>query len=99
MTAKQANQIKEVDLHLKAGYNSDDAVERQTARFRSELDSAIRSGIKEIIFIHGMGAGKLREELRRTISTYYTSCSYQDAPFSRYGYGGATLVTINKNRI
>ncbi|HUW93463.1 MAG TPA: Smr/MutS family protein [Bacteroidales bacterium] len=96
MTGSSGNSIKEVDLHLKEGYSQSDAIERQIERFRGELDSAVRTGRKEIIFIHGIGSGKLKQELRRIISTYYTSCSYQDASFNRYGFGGATLVTIRK---
>jgi dsDNA-specific endonuclease/ATPase MutS2 len=99
MTASSENKIREIDLHLKEGYNRPDAVERQLARFTAELDSAVRSGLKEIIFIHGVGNGKLKQELRRIIETHYKTCSYQDAPFSKYGFGGATLVTLKKNRI
>jgi len=96
MTASSGNKIKEIDLHLKEGYNRPDAVERQLARFRAELDSAVRSGLREIIFIHGIGNGKLKQELREIIVTDYKTCSYQDASFSRYGYGGATLIIIKK---
>jgi len=96
MTASSGNKIKEIDLHLKEGYNRPDAVERQLARFRAELDSAVRSGLSEIIFIHGIGNGKLKQELREIIVTDYKTCSYQDASFSRYGYGGATLIIIKK---
>ena len=89
-------EAREVDLHLKSGYNSTDAIERQLARFRGELDNAVRTGLKEIIFIHGVGSGRLKDELRRTISDDYPSCSYHDASFSRYGFGGATVVVIGK---
>jgi len=88
--------IREVDLHLRSGYRGHDAVERQLSRFRGELESAVRRGDKEIIFIHGAGSGKLREEIRQILSDNYPSFIFQDAPFSRYGYGGATLVTIKK---
>jgi len=87
---------REVDLHLKPGYGSPDATDRQLARFRGELDSAIRSGAREIVFIHGAGSGRLRDEIRRIIEEDYPLCSCSDARFSRYGYGGATLVTIKK---
>lgn len=83
-----------VDLHLKPGYNQSDAVERQLARFRGELDSAIRAGAAEIVFIHGVGIGKLKDEIRRIIAEDYPSCNCQDAPFSRFGVGGATLIVI-----
>lgn len=99
MPRKTGNYIREVDLHLKEGYNRPDAVERQIARFRAELDNAIRTGRKEIIFIHGIGNGILKQELRRIIAKSYMSCTYQDAPFNKYGFGGATLVIVNKNRI
>lgn len=85
---------REVDLHLKSGYNSKDAVMRQLARVRGEMDNALRTGVREIIFIHGVGSGKLKEELRRIISEHYPSCSYSDASFARYGYGAATVVEI-----
>jgi len=87
---------REVDLHLRSGYSDPDAVERQLARFRGELESAVRRGDKEIIFIHGQGTGRLREEIRQILSRDHPSFLCQDAPFSRYGYGGATLVTIKK---
>lgn len=96
MAARAGSEIREVDLHLREGYNSPDAIARQLARFRAELDSAVRSGRNEIIFIHGVGNGILKQELRNIISSDYPSCSFQDAPFNRYGYGGATLVIIKK---
>ena len=87
---------REVDLHLGSGYSQPDAVERQLARFRSELESAVRRGDRDIIFIHGQGTGRLREEIRQILADRYPSFIFQDAPFSRYGYGGATLVNIKK---
>lgn len=90
---------REIDLHLKSGYNGHDAVERQLARFRGELESAVRRGDREIIFIHGQGSGRLREEIRQILSHDHPSFLCQDAPFSRYGYGGATLVIIKKQDI
>ena len=87
-------QPRVVDLHLKPGYNQGDAVDRQLARFRGEMDSAIRAGAAEIVFIHGAGIGRLKDEIRRIIAEDYPSCSWQDAPFSRFGVGGATLIVI-----
>lgn len=87
---------KEVDLHMKSGYSGSDAIERQLARVRGEMDNAARSGLREIIFIHGVGSGKLKEELRRIITEHYPSYSYHDASFARYGYGAAT-VAVKKN--
>jgi hypothetical protein len=85
-----------VDLHLKHGYSKADALDRQLARFRGELDSAIRAGAGEIVFIHGVGAGVLKNELKNILLSEYPSCAFQDAPFARFGVNGATLVVIKK---
>ena len=87
---------REVDLHLPSGHAAAAALERQLARCRGELNSAVRAGEKEIIFIHGGGSGRLREALREIIAAEYPGCSCHDASFGRYGYNGATAVTIRK---
>jgi len=87
---------REVDLHLPSGHAAAEALERQLARVRGELNSAIRAGEKEMIFIHGAGSGRLREALRDIIAAEYPSCACHDASFTRYGYNGATAVTISK---
>lgn len=87
---------REVDLHLRPGYTGHDAIDRQLARFRGELDSALKTGLREVIFVHGQGSGKLRDEIRHLIAREYPDCICSDASFARYGYGGATLVTLKK---
>lgn len=87
---------REVDLHLRPRQGGAESIDRQLARFRGEMNSAIRAGVKEIVFIHGVGSGRLREEVRTILTEEYPSCSFSDASFSRYGYSGATLVTIKK---
>jgi len=96
-TPDGAGEIREVDLHLPSGHAGTEALERQLARVRGELNSAIRAGEREIIFIHGAGSGRLREALRTTVAAEYPSCTCHDASFTRYGYNGATAVTIRKH--
>lgn len=86
--------MRVVDLHLRPGYSGYDAIDRQLARFRGELDSAIRAGIREITFVHGQGSGRLRDEIRKIIEREYPRCKAGDASFARYGYGGATTVMV-----
>lgn len=93
---RRAGAAREVDLHLPSGHTAAEALERQLARVRGELNSAIRAGEKEMIFIHGAGSGRLREALRDIIAAEYPSCTCHDASFTRYGYNGATAVTIRK---
>ncbi len=90
------SKMREIDLHLRPGQAGGEALERQLARFRGELNSAIRAGDKEIVFIHGSGSGRLRDEIRTAIATEYPSCTCHDAPFAMYGFNGATIVTIRK---
>jgi dsDNA-specific endonuclease/ATPase MutS2 len=90
------SKIREIDLHLRPGQSGAEALERQLARVRGELNSSIRAGAREIIFIHGFGSGRLREALRTLIAAEYPSCTCHDASFARYGYNGATVVTITK---
>jgi len=90
---------KEVDLHVKGSYSGTNkltTIELQIIRFRSELDAAIKTGCKEITFIHGLGLGILKKEIRQVVSENYPGCTCQDAPFSRYGVDGATLIVIGK---
>ena len=47
------------------------------------------------VFIHGIGNGTLKHELRKVLDEYYHDLKYQDASFKEYGYG-ATLIFINK---
>lgn len=95
-------ELKEVDLHLhelvddEAGMTDVDKLEHQLDRFRSEMDDALKNGFpKKIVFIHGVGGGRLKHELRRELQRNYKSCLFQDASFAEYGYG-ATMVLIRK---
>jgi len=91
----------EIDLHMQgsySGYESFSTIDIQIMRFRAELDKAIREGKKEIVFIHGVGSGKLREKIQKIIHENYISCNFQDASFNKYGVDGATLITISKQR-
>jgi len=91
--------MEEVDLHLQeviddpTGLSKADMLEIQMNMFREKLDIAIKNKQKKIVFIHGLGNGKLKSEIRREIDNKYKNCKYQDASFQQYGFG-ATLVMI-----
>ena len=90
---------KEVDLHIGELVDDHQSLEQaeildiQMSRFRTALESAILHQQKRVVFIHGVGNGKLKHEIRRTLDKEYRSCRYQDASFREYGYG-ATMVII-----
>lgn len=91
--------FQEIDLHIEQitdkskGLSSGEIIEIQLARFRTTLAGAILANEKRIVFIHGIGAGKLKSEIRKIIDKEYPTCLYQDASFKEYGYG-ATLIII-----
>ena len=92
-------QLEEVDLHIeKLVDNSSDMdnqqiMDVQLARFRTSLDSALIHKTKKIVFIHGVGNGKLKHEIRRILESEYKKVRFQDASFREYGYG-ATMVIL-----
>ncbi len=89
----------EVDLHIEQliddykSLTNSEIVDIQMTRFRSELENAIEKKIRKIVFIHGVGNGKLKHDIRRALDTEYRKLRYQDASFKEYGFG-ATLVLI-----
>lgn len=60
-----------------------------------KLNEAIEKRVKKIVFIHGVGEGVLRSELRKVFDSY-TQLSYHDASYSSYGIG-ATEVHLRYN--
>lgn len=95
----QGTDIEEVDLHIEhladdfSGMNAGEILDLQMSRFTIALEGAIRGKTKKMVFIHGIGNGKLKFEIRKTLDTKYSHLKYQDASFKEYGYG-ATMVIL-----
>ena len=91
--------IEEVDLHIEEivddhkGLSNKEILDIQMSRFITALEGAILSNIRKIVFIHGIGNGKLKFELRKELDKSYPHLKYQDASFKEYGYG-ATMVML-----
>jgi len=89
---------KEVDLHIEElvdsvnGLSNHEMLSIQLERFEKELDAAIENHLRKITFIHGVGNGRLKQEIRKTLQ-YTKGVTYQDASFKEYGFG-ATQVNI-----
>ncbi|MDR1984134.1 MAG: DUF2027 domain-containing protein [Prevotellaceae bacterium] len=93
-------EIEEVDLHIeslignKENLSNGEILKLQIDRFTIALDLGISAHTKRMVFIHGIGNGKLKYEIRRLLDTQYADkVRYQDASFKEYGYG-ATMVYI-----
>jgi hypothetical protein len=93
-------EIEEIDLHIHelvenhVNFSNSEIIQTQLARFETALEGGIRSNsTKKMVFIHGLGNGKLKHEIRKILETKYSRLKFQDASFKEYGYG-ATLVYI-----
>jgi hypothetical protein len=90
---------KEVDLHIEELIENPSALSNyeklniQLEKFEKELDEAIAKGYRKVIFIHGVGNGRLRHEIQ-SILRKVDNVTWQDASFKEYGYG-ATQVNIH----
>jgi len=90
----------EVDLHINQlvkstkGMNNFDMLNLQIETAKRQLEFAICKRIQKVVFIHGVGEGVLKEELKYLFNKY--DVKYYDAEYGKYGLG-ATEVYIYQN--
>lgn len=91
---KKTNEEEVVDLHAEEvlesteGMAPGEILDAQLSRFDMALSLAVNSGSHgRIVFIHGVGKGKLKYELEKMLRRKYPRLSWQDASFAEYGYG------------
>lgn len=99
---KERNAPKmEVDLHIHQLTNSEkgmtphDKLNLQMETAKRQLEFAIRKRIQKVVFIHGVGEGVLKEELKYLFRRY-ENIKYYDADYQKYGLG-ATEIYIFQN--
>jgi len=91
--------ILEVDLHIDelidttAGLSKGEILNIQVDKFKQVMKDNAKFKGKKLVFIHGVGTGTLKNEIRRLLERQYKQHNYQDASFREYGYG-ATMVII-----
>ncbi|MHA7059375.1 DNA mismatch repair protein MutS [Aquimarina sp. M1] len=91
----------EVDLHIHKlvkstkGMTNYDMVTLQLDTAKRQLDFAISKRIPRIVFIHGVGQGILKEELKYLFGRY-DNVRISDADYKKYGLG-ATEIYILQN--
>jgi len=94
----------EIDLHaekleeIHAGMNAHEIFEIQFKKFHTCLENAIAMNKEKIIFVHGVGKGKLKEKIHKALSMHTEVDFYEEAQKEKYGYG-ATSVTLKKRRV
>ena len=99
---KERNAPKmEVDLHIHQltnsyrGMSNYDMLNIQMETAKRQLEFAMNKRIQKIVFIHGVGEGVLKEELKYLFGRY-DNVKYYDADYQKYGLG-ATEVYIFQN--
>jgi len=90
-----------VDLHIhqltksSRGMSNFDMLELQLETAKRQLNFAMQKRIQKIVFIHGVGEGVLKEELKYLFGKY-DNLKFYDADYQKYGLG-ATEVYIYQN--
>ncbi|MEG1554256.1 MAG: hypothetical protein RRZ64_05885 [Rikenellaceae bacterium] len=87
-----------IDLHAEEvlssteGLASGEIITAQLARYTFTLDTLVSSKKHgKIVFIHGVGKGKLKYEMLKILKSDYKKMEYQDASFKEYGYGAIVV--------
>lgn len=101
LRAKERNTPKmEVDLHIHKlikstkGMSNFDMLNLQLDTAKRQLEFAMSKRIQKVVFIHGVGEGVLKEELKYLFKRY--PVDFYDAEYQKYGLG-ATEVYIYQN--
>ena len=102
VSSSSSPETKEVNLHIEdlidshSGMSNGEIVQIQIQHFHEELSKATKNhNIKRIVFIHGVGKGVLKAEIRKILKKEYPYLDFQDASYQEYGYG-ATMVILRK---
>ncbi len=88
----------EVDLHISAlrtdfsKLKAGEIISIQRKYFIDTLESAIVNNYSQVIFIHGIGNGTLKDIITDILKHDYPDLDYHDAPFNKYGYGAIVVI-------
>lgn len=95
--------VMEVDLHIHKlvkstkGMSNYDMITLQLDTAKRQLDFAISKRIPNVVFIHGVGQGVLKEELRYLFGRYDNLRIY-DANYKKYGLGAMEVYIVQNPR-
>lgn len=96
-TGKPEKPRSEIDLHIEAlvphtrGLSNFEMLTIQLEAFEDALDEAIRNHQQSLIVIHGVGKGRLREEIHQLLRGIPAVDFFQHDWSPRYGYGATEI--------
>jgi dsDNA-specific endonuclease/ATPase MutS2 len=89
-------QEMEINLHIEelldnySRMSNAEIVQVQLRHFTKALDKAISGHYKKLIVIHGVGNGRLKQEVRAILDS--ENITYYDASYAKYGFGATEVV-------
>lgn len=97
-SSKEFLKSLEVDLHIEElienvkGLSNIEMLNIQIEKFEKTMDKAFENNLKKIVFIHGVGNGRLKAEIINRLQ-HIKGITFHDASHKEYGFG-ATQVNI-----
>jgi hypothetical protein len=91
---------KEIDLHIEKlvdsykGMSNHDMLQLQLRHFQRNLEEAINNRYHKIVFIHGVGNGRLKQEILNILAGYTKEVRYYDAEYKKYGLGATEVLIL-----
>ena len=91
-----------IDLHIheliddQSGLQDRTKLDIQLNHFERMMRIAGEQRVKRVIFIHGVGQGVLRHQIRSRLDSYYPDCTVRDGNPREYG-AGATEVILGQS--
>ncbi len=99
---KRRGEFMEIDLHFHelvddvSGLKDRTKLDIQLNHFERMMRIAAEQRIKRVVFIHGVGQGVLRHQIRTRLELYYPNCTVRDANPREYG-SGATEIFLGQS--
>ena len=87
----------EVDLHIhelvddQRGLPDRAKLAIQMDHFDRMMDIAKREKLRRIVFIHGVGQGVLRHQIRTSLDQHHPDCTYREGDPRKYGRGATEV--------
>jgi DNA-nicking Smr family endonuclease len=94
--------LPEIDLHLhellenESGMDDYDKLQYQLNYLRKELRRLHQMNTREAVIIHGVGKGRLRDEVRALLAEQSSIVDFFDGSFKKYGAGATQVVFKGK---
>lgn len=86
----------EVDIHIEEltdnwnGMSNAEIIQVQLRHFQNALDKAINEHYRTLTVIHGVGNGRLKQEVRNILTSM--NLRFHDGSYSKYGFGATEVV-------